>query len=421
MAKNADLLSITSRVEVPFIVAKIAGMSLGVFQAGEITTADRYNHQYVNVTYPNYVKSLTVQKNANGLVNTYKLTLLYAVTEKDDPNLLEKLLSKAKTDRKIVFSYGDYNVPNFIFREEEALITDVTNDMDINNHTLTYVITAVSNSYKASAGKYSFAAVRMRGSDKIKELLFDTKFQLKDLFPGMKSLNMVNNAGFIASDDSVVLIEAQEHVTVIEYIKYVVSCMRWAGDTSVNKSSIYKIAVFDDILSEYGGAYFKVVRYRNSSEVIDSDDLDYMNIDVGYPDKNAIVSFKVTDSASYALLYDYNESLTATQYAYRIGSDGKPDYSSSNILMEDPELHKVTEAEKTWWAKMTSYPVNAKLVIRGLIRNVELLSMIRINVLFYGKKHVHSGIYAINSQQDSVDENGFKTTLTLIRVGGVEL
>ena len=197
--------------------------------------------------------------------------------------------------------------------------------------------------------------------------------------------------------------------------------MRWSGDTGINKTSIYKIAVYDDLLSEYGGAYFKVVRYRNSSEVIDSEDLDYLNVDIGYPDKNSIVSFKVTDSASYALLYDYNENLSASQVSYRIGSDGKPDYSHSSIIMEDHELHKVTEAEKTWWAKMTSYPVNAKLVIRGLIRNVELLSMIRVNVLFYGKKHVHSGIYAVNSQIDTVDENGFKTTLTLIRVGGVDL
>ena len=421
MAKAADLLSITSRVEVPFIVAKIADMTLGQFQQSKMGSKDKFNHQYINVSYPNFIKTLTVDKNANGMVNNYTLTLTYAVTEKDDPNLIEKLLSKAKTDRKIIFSYGDYTLPNFIFKEEEAIITDVTNDMDINNHTLTYVIKAVSNSYVASAGKYSFAAVRMKGSDRIKQLLFNTEYQLTSLFPGMQSMNMVEKVGFIASDDSAVLIEAKDNISIIEYIKYVVSCMRWAQDTSNRKTSIYKIAVYDDILSEFGGAYFKVVRYRTNTEVIDTEDMDYMNLDIGYPDKNAVISFKVTDSQNYAMLYEYNESLEAPQYQYRIKSDGSVDYQKSSRVMTDNDLDKVTEAERTWWTKMTSYPVNAKLVVRGLIRNVELLSMIRINVLFYGKKHIHSGIYAVNSHQDTVDENGFRTTLTLIRVGGATL
>lgn len=418
MAKRADLLSLTSRVEVPFIIAKMGGMTLGMYSKSKIHKDNRYDHQYINVSYPNFIKSLNVTKNANGLVNTYKLSLIYAVTEKDDPNLIEKLLSKTKTDRKITFSYGDFNIPNFIFKEEEAIITNVTNDMDINNHTLTYNITAVSNSYLASAGKYSFGSVRMKGSDRIKQILFNTTYQLYSLFPGMKNLNFVNKAGFIASDDAVIQIEAKDNITVLDYLKYVVSCMRWSGDTGVMKTAVYKIATYDDIMSEYGGSYFKVTRYMSNSEVIDSEDLDYMNLDIGYPDKNAVISFRVTDNENYALYYDYNESLNATQCQYRIGSDGSIDYSSSNVLMTDNELDRVTEADKSWWAKMTSYPVNAKLVVRGLVKNAQLMSMIRLNVLFYGKKHIHSGIYAINSQIDTVDESGFRSTLTLIRVGG---
>lgn len=421
MAKASDLLSITSRVEVPFVVATIAGVEIGQFQQTKITKRDRYNYQYVDRTYPNLVKSLNVVKNANGVVNNYTLSLVYAVTEKDDPNFIEKLISKAKTDRKILFSYGDYNLPNFIYKQQEALITDVTSTMDINNHTINYAIKAVSNTYKASAGKYDFASTRRKGSDVIKDLLFSTTYQLNELFPGMSSLNMINKCGFIASDDVPVLIEAKQSISVIEYLKYVVSCMRWSGDRGTGTTAIYKIAVFDDIKSEYGGAYFKVVRFCTSDETIDTEDMDYMNLDIGYPDKNAVISFNITDSQNYALLYDYNAELSERSYQYRIDDEGNVDYSKINSAMKDDQLDKVTEAEKTWWSKMTSYPVNAKLVVRGLIRNVELLSMIRLNVLFYGKRHISSGVYAVNGQTDQVDENGFRTTLTLIRVGGSEL
>ena len=51
MAKASDLLSITSRVEVPFIIASLGGMELGQFQESKITDKDRYNHQYCKHEY----------------------------------------------------------------------------------------------------------------------------------------------------------------------------------------------------------------------------------------------------------------------------------------------------------------------------------------------------------------------------------
>lgn len=420
---RADLLSITSRVEVPYVVAELGGLTLGKFVSERVNTSDAYSHQMVNVTYPNFIKGLTVVKNASGLVNNYTLDIVYAVREDEDPNLIEKLLSKAKKNRKILFSYGDSNTPNFIFRSEEALITKVTSSVDLSNAVISYKIQAVSNSYKATSTKRDWPKRVIKGSKLIKELLFSTEYQLNQLFYGMKTLSQVEREAFIADDDVAVTLEAKAGLNVLDYLKYIVSCMRWQGDvvSSGKKQSIYKIAAFDDISSTYGGPYFKVIRYASSTEVVDSDDLDYMTVNVGYPDRNAVVTFNVDNDESFALLYDYEDELAQSKVQHSIGDDGKITSNITNRVVMSTRLRKETEANKTWWAQMTSYPLTATMNIRGLLRNVELMSQIRLNVLFYGRKHIYSGIYSIIGQTDTVNSEGFRTTLRLLRVGGSQV
>ena len=46
------------------------------------------------------------------------------------------------------------------------------------------------------------------------------------------------------------------------------------------------------------------------------------------------------------------------------------------------------------------------------------MSYIKINVYYYGKKHSSSGIYAVTKQEDTINQSGYFTTLSLLRVGG---
>ena len=65
---------------------------------------------------------------------------------------------------------------------------------------------------------------------------------------------------------------------------------------------------------------------------------------------------------------------------------------------------------------MTQFPITARLTIKGLIRPTLIMDYIKVNVLFYGRKHIASGIYVITKQEDNVDKSGYRTTLTLLRV-----
>ena len=67
---------------------------------------------------------------------------------------------------------------------------------------------------------------------------------------------------------------------------------------------------------------------------------------------------------------------------------------------------------------MTQFPITATLTLKGLVRPTLLMDYIKVNVLFYGRKHIATGTYVITKQEDMINESGYRTTLTLLRVGG---
>ena len=76
-----------------------------------------------------------------------------------------------------------------------------------------------------------------------------------------------------------------------------------------------------------------------------------------------------------------------------------------------------------WWTKITKYPINASITIQGLIRPAQLMTYLRLNVIFPGggegiRKHISSGLYIITKQVDRIDTSGYKTTLSLTKIAG---
>ena len=69
---------------------------------------------------------------------------------------------------------------------------------------------------------------------------------------------------------------------------------------------------------------------------------------------------------------------------------------------------------------MTEFPISATLVIKGLIRPALLMTYLRVNTYFYGKKHVSSGLYIITKQEDKIDGSGYRTILSLTRIAGAD-
>ena len=130
-----------------------------------------------------------------------------------------------------------------------------------------------------------------------------------------------------------------------------------------------------------------------------------------------VTQFSVYNEQAYSILYDFSQNINQSDYVYRINDNGEMTEIYSPTLTSSHSLMLTTEADRTWWSQMTQFPIKATMTIKGLLRASILMSYIRVNVYFFGRKHTSSGIYAITKQEDKIDQNGYTTTLSLLRIG----
>lgn len=410
-----SLLSTETRVESPFIIAKIGNYTFGHCA---INSNKEKLRTIMKVVFPNYVQSLNITK-INGTVNIYSLKLTYAITETDDPNLLEKVFSSVSQSRKIILSYGDWNAPGFIYKEEEGIITKINTQVDLLSSSITYTLSCTSTALALRSGNFSFPKRTAKPSDVIIELLRNKAYGLTDIFSGMIDITKVLNNNLIARNDKSVSIDSKTNINILDYIGYLVSCMGSLNDPPKGlKSSRYYWSVYDDINNEFGGTYFKVVQVDAESKY----NLDYntYEIDVGYPSSNLVSQFSINNDDSWSLLYNYSKQLNLPQYSYTIDNNGKIISNDSPTILNSSKDLIAHTADITWWSEMTNFPITAKLTIKGLLRPALLMSYVKINCYFYGHKHISSGLYIITKQEDEINSNGYKTNLSLTRISGDE-
>lgn len=413
MANNVSLLSSNSRVETPFVKVTIGDYVFGVVKKTNVVVDD--NQVVKGIQYPNFIDGLEIDK-INGSVNRYTLNIRYPVTQYDDPNFFEKVFSSISNDRKIIFEYGDMSNPTFCYKREEALFLKATQSVSLSSSVITYKVSAISNSNLLSMGNYTFGARYDKPSNVIRELLYSSgdTYGLLDVFPGMANRSVVDSQGIIFSDDRRVNLEMMTNVSVLDYISYLVSCMR--TESTLNDTPMFSLVVVDDTSGIFGGAYFKVQmtnRYDGSGFAYD--------LDIGFPSQNVVTDFRVTTDDSYSIYYDFEEKLNDAKYVARIDDEGKIVDAYAPSISSGTLSKTTTESQRSWWNNVTQFPIKASVTVRGLLKPALLMTNVRLNVYFFGRKHVSSGLYVVTGEKDYVNESGFRTALSLLRVDSVSM
>ena len=408
MSTSINLLGTTARVETPIIGVKIGNHVLGIYH-------DMENKVAINTKY---LRGLDVKK-VNGTVNQYTLKLDFPITPNDDPNYIDKIIASVSDTREITFSYGDASVPAFIYKEEKAIITKVKKSSAVSGSVKSYIISAVSSGALSSAGAFKFRRRTAKPSDVIKEILYSPKYGLTQVFYGMKNKSVVEKRQLIRSDDAIVTIEAKTNISILDYLAYLVDCMTSTvvgikdDHLKLMKKTIYVLLFKDSIDDDLNGPYFQIERSDKLREQSSA-----YEIDIGYPSQNVVTAFSVENDETYSLYYKYASEIQDSLYKETINSRGELEQVYAPAIGSTSPLFKVTEAEKSWWTKVTQYPIKATITFKGLLRPAVLMSYVRLNILYYGRKDIDSGLYIVLSQQDSIDASGYRTTLRLLRVGG---
>ena len=420
---NNGLLASTNRVEAPFVRVEMGGYTFGVYEQAAVGMSGSRFYKNIEEKYPNYIKSLNIKK-INGTVNQYTLRISYPITDGCDPNFFERIFSTVSSTRYIRITYGDFSLPNFIYNNqddkgEEAIITDVKTSFEMAQNIINYTVSAVSTANLTLSGSYNFGGIYSRPSEEIFRVLYDEEYHLLDVFTGMSTRSVVEMNNWIAQNDKKVDIPTYTNISVLEYITKLVDCMIPEGtpDDSAINNGIYTLTTYDDTANAYGGPYFKVSNVETS--IIALNKLATYTIDVGYSTANIITNFSLSNQSNWSIMYNYNKSIKSSDYIKRIDDNGEIEYVYSPLIRgTDLELDN---EDKSWWTKVTNFPIQASITLKGLLRPAILMTYVKLNVWFFGHKYNSSGYYIITSQEDSIDmSNGYTTTLGLTRVAGDE-
>jgi len=424
--ERKSLLSSQARVQVPWIKVTIGAYTFGVFTKTTKQAKDG-NEFYTayNISYPNYIQSLNITK-INGQVNQYTLVIKYPVRVEDDPNFFEKVFSSVSNTRKIVFSYGDASMPSYIYKDEQALITKVSQSFDLNSSVIQYTVNATSSAALGLSGSYTFVNSGLKKpSDEIKRIILDPQYGLNKLLSGMNSSNIDK---LIAGDDKAVKLQTKTNISALDYINYLTGCMEPASSPKANRSKdIYILTLHDDTTydkvysdpeiingKEIVGPYCKVTRTSYATTQSDA----YV-IDIGYNTSTIVTSFSIENQENYSLYYDFQADLNPAQYVRRINTKGQWEDVYAPAMTRNNPTYATRPEDIIWWTKVTKYPINATITVQGLLRPASLMSYVRLNVVFPGgRKHISSGLYIVTKQQDVIDERGYRTTLSLTKIDG---
>lgn len=339
-SKSTSLLTYPTKVETPFILLTVGNFTFGTYTS-------KSDGSRLSINYPNFIQGMEVTK-INGQLNQYTIRLVYQIQYGSDPNLVDKIFGSVGYGGTVKITYGDWSAPSLIYKEEEAIITKLTSNVDFSNAKITYTLMCTSTALKLMASSYNFEAMDAKPSDIIKKVLFDTKYGLYQIFTGMKSLSQVNSKGWIVSNDKVVHIEARENIDALSYINYLVTCMICQSNSNeeVLLNSSYYMTLIDDTYNEQGGPYFTVKQIYSNSRTIHNQNV--YEVDIGFPSDSMVMSFNIRDDQSWSLLYKYSGDIQNQEYTYNIDNNGRVVTTYSPACSTSSTLFITTPSQKNW-------------------------------------------------------------------------
>lgn len=421
LIKNKSLLSSQARVQVPWVKVSIGDYTFGVFDERTKSWGKNQKgfYQAFSIQYPQYIDSLEVVK-INGQVNRYTLHINYPVTQHDDPNFFEKVFSSVSKTRKIIFTYGDAENPAYVYKNEEAIITKVSQEFNIQGSSIKYTVNATSSAALSTDGSITVPGSghgkTVKPSEEIKKLFRSNK-SLQNTFTGMSAANLDR---LIPGDDMPVEIESKQNISAIDYINYLASCMIPLGSEPGLSKEIYIMTIYDNSITSADrsisnkGPYFEI---KKVSTIMDPGEA--YEIDIGINTSTIVRSFQIEKQENYSIYYDYQEKAHPDNYVRRINADGlwEDVYAPTKMIRENKYDTKATD--RVWWTKATQFPINANITVQGLLRPATLMQYVRLNVIFPGgNKHISSGLYIVTRQVDNIGPSGYTTTLGLTRIKG---
>lgn len=409
----------------PYYEAEIAGITIG-------STKNNIDKKKKSLN----LSSLEVVRLASDSISSYDLnkykigiSFVPSIEDISDPNYFEKLLSLSKCEMKI--TYGDAapvltsNTLNqsivsskntiktsYLYKRESVFITDYQFNMDFSGNSLVYDISGTSAVYQTKEDSYTFPRVP-KGS-KISSVIESTYNEY------LKYQYFSGNDIDLDTDDKIIT-ESIDSFTgsPINYIKKLSQMMVWTENSIYNNRSKLSVASYYFwITNDTIGKTVHVRRNKILSEAESSSETKTVVIDIGYPRSSGAIDFIINNSVGYAHIFD-GLSLSNNNTTYSLDEEG-------NVVSYDKLLSGNSGATSesgsfslaNWWSFMQLKSFTGTLKIHGIINNIKLMDIIKINLLYNGMEYYASGYYYVESININISSSSFYSVLGVTKIPG---
>lgn len=377
------------------------------------------------IKFPNLIISLNVNKIVSGDMNKYTLVLKYLPQDNEDPSYIDKLLAANVTQNssKIVISYGDTSTEGFFSRKDEAFITNYTMKMELETSAMVYTITAITVASaltqldtSGNVITYEFQDVSDTHISKIYADLYNNpKYGLKDIFPGGIFIDKVNVLNITDKNRPDTKFEGTipgGNMSLLEYLTALVSLM--VPSSYGTEDICGYVYAFNDT---YGSRSFEIYKSINDAKIVDE-------LVIGSVDGSNITTYEFTNdfSALIAMRYGKTKDIQSKSLSKTYIDDNCNEVEIEGVLGNHKNLNTSSMSnDAIWWNSVSKLPCGLNISTRGMIRQLPLMSNIKVTIVIKGRIHFSSGIYSLMEVHDVIDNSGFYSQLKLLKTSSGDI
>lgn len=384
-----------------------------------------------------YIVSFSNKKNGSGKANSFEIVIAYAPSM--DPNvsgdidieLIDKsLLYKSAKDRTCTIKYG-YNIGPDVVETPyyQAMIMKYT--IEMRSGILYYTITGFSGvvSDIELTRNFTGSSVETNPIDYVINTLkdvFGTRYNIEsDISDKDMPINTV--------------IQGDNDTNIFAHISNVLGSAVKDGEGNLpkNERTIYSYIISDIPKNGKSGTIYIVSdsingdnNEQNATIVFDWGRTSSKSTGpnaTGYA-SNMVLDFQVDFNGQIPLAFN----ILTDEDAKRYGIDQEGNIVSVDLLNQlpttiDANIDTITESDKgkniketaleiRTWIQAIQYSYTATLRTIGIPTDIPIGGYFKIVPTIQGKKHSTAGIYMVLNSEDTIDSNGFETTMKLMKV-----
>ena len=415
LAEHLGTWTYNNGVLTPFLSFQIGGEKDGVYFSTHIKES-------------NYFMSFKHTHSGAGSANEFTITLVFDPKPGDDISKMEKLFNTTKC----YYRYG-WDQPYMLSPLYQGILLNYS--ISMNNNLITYTLTGYGSVVAGVDLEYTLPAVGEYEESEnddgetvqvIKDGIRPTDYlatYVQDILDKNPTKNGVKNKILIdksaENKDREVVIPGYSDITLSEALDEILSlAYTLDSDGCMELSQFYYYIVPANSDNDNTNQIIIKKLKSETGNITPEINFNWGTVPNASPKTSNIVkNFSAQYDGTIAIA-TASSSTDLAEYKYSINENGSVVrtrvIAGNSKIGANRSLSQIQSYNK--WASGTQYSYEATLDLIGIPCEIPMGTYIRVTPVIYGTQHHTGGVYFVQEQTDTLDSNGFSTSLSLLKV-----